>query len=178
MIKIWISYFYQVRNFTPNMIPFSTAQYDPKWFHKFEDQSKIFIDNNGVINGLRLPKLVFPKDAYNYLLEKGSACDTCQSSAKVEYQLKQNELNDDWNNFGCAFMNAYFKHLWDNVDFDKLISDLEMIAKKFEKEMNIEDAEIVLLVHEAPSNPCGERPVLKRWFAEFGYDLKEWNPYE
>ena len=32
-MKIRISYFYQVRNFKPNMIPMSTAISDPAWFH-------------------------------------------------------------------------------------------------------------------------------------------------
>ena len=180
MIKIWISYFYQVRNFEPHLIPFSTAQYDPKWFHKFESQSKVFIDNNGIVNGLRLPELCFPKDAYEYLKENDSECSRdCPLQSKVEYQIRQNELNNKWETFGCKFMDTYFKHLWDNVDFDKLIEKLTGIINNFKKETHCdEDPEIVLLVHEPPSNPCAERPVLKRWFAEYGYDLKEWNPYE
>lgn len=32
-MKILISYFYQIRFFKPNMIPLSTAAFDPKWFH-------------------------------------------------------------------------------------------------------------------------------------------------
>ena len=33
-MKIYTSYFYQIRFFKPNMIPLSTAKYDPSWFHK------------------------------------------------------------------------------------------------------------------------------------------------
>lgn len=180
MIKIWISYFYQVRKFTPNLIPFSTAQFDPKWYHKFEDNNKVFIDNNGVVNGLRLPQLVFPRDAYNYLLEKGSACvKDCPLQRGVELQLKQNNLKNEWKTFGCKFMDTYFKYLWDNVNFDNLIDYLEQVKDKYEQlNKTDEEIEFVLLVHEAPSTPCAERPVLKRWFEEFGYDLEEWFPYE
>ena len=32
-IKVQTSYFYQIRNFTPNMVPLSTAMWDPK-FHE------------------------------------------------------------------------------------------------------------------------------------------------
>ena len=178
-MKIWISYFYQVRKFEPNMIPFSTAMWDPKWFHKFEGQEKIFIDDRGVINGLRVKQLVFPRDAFNYLKEKGSACEEgCSLQNQVEFKLKQNKLKNDWNDFGCEFMNKYFDHLWNNVDYDKLIEFFENTVEKFKETMHFDDADIVLLVHEAPSTPCGERPVLKRWFAEYGYDLEEWNPYE
>ena len=178
-MKIWISYFYQVRNFESHLIPFSTAKYDPKWFHHFEDQSKIFIDNNGVVNGLRLPELVFPKDAYNYLIEKGSDCAQCVKQRAVENQLFLNESKNDWQNFGCDFMNIYFKYLWNEVNFDKLIEKFKKIIDNYKKTYNTpEEPEIVLLVHEAPSNPCAERPVLKRWFAEYGYNLEEWNPYE
>ena len=179
-MKIWISYFYQVRRFPTNLIPFSTAQYDPKWFHKFEGQNKVFIDERGVINGLRLPELCFPKDAYEYLIEKDSACSKdCPRKSKVEYQLKQNQIKNDWTTFGCEFMDRYFEHLWNNVDFDKLISFLEKVKLKYQ-ELNKtdEDIEFVLLVHEPPSNPCSERWVLKRWFEEFDYNLEEWFPYE
>lgn len=179
MIKIWISYFYQVRNFPNNLIPFSTAQYDPKWFHKFEDQNKIFIDDRGIVNGLRLNKLVFPKEAYRYLVENDSACSkNCPLMNKVEHQVQKNQMTNDWKTFGCKFMDEYFKYLWNNVDYDKLIDYLKQCKIKFEVLYDIDDIEFVLLVHEPPSTPCAERIVLKRWFEEFGYKLEEWNPYE
>ena len=178
-MKIYISYFYQVRKFEQNMIPFSTAKWDPKWFHKFEGQGKIFVDERGIINGLRLPELCFPSNYYNDLKDSGQEyVKDCPLMNKVEYQLKQNELKNEWNNFGCKFMNFYFKYLWDNVDFDKLMNKLQTVAEKYKKELDLDEVDIVLLVHEAPSVPCAERPVLKRWFAEYGYDLEEWNPYE
>lgn len=38
MIKIYTSYFYQIRNFTPNIIPVSTALSDPAWYRPPEGQ--------------------------------------------------------------------------------------------------------------------------------------------
>ena len=52
-MKIYTSYFYQIRFFPKNLIPLSTAMYDPKWFHDFRGYNFVFKDNNGVINGLR-----------------------------------------------------------------------------------------------------------------------------
>lgn len=178
-MKIWISYFYQVRKFEHNMIPFSTAMWDPKWFHKFEGQDKVFVDNRGIINGLRLKKLIFPRDAWEYLEEIDSACkENCPLKNKVAYQVEQNKVNKDWTTFGCKFMDRYFSYLWDNVNFDDLMNYLESVAEKFSELNKIDDPEIVLLVYEPPSNPCSERVVLKRWFEEFGYKLEEWNDYE
>lgn len=34
-MKFYTSYFYKLRFFTPNMLPFSTAKWDPKWYHNF-----------------------------------------------------------------------------------------------------------------------------------------------
>ena len=39
---------------------------------------------------------------------------------------------------------------------------------------NGEEPEIVLLVHEAPNNPCSERWPLFEWFKKHGIDAKEY----
>ena len=41
-MKLRLSYFYQIRNFKPNMIPMSTALSDPAWYHDFKDKDYIF----------------------------------------------------------------------------------------------------------------------------------------
>ena len=52
------SYFYQIRNFTRNMIPISTAVWDPAWYHNFtKDYSHLFYDSRNILNGLRLEKI-------------------------------------------------------------------------------------------------------------------------
>lgn len=57
-MKFYTSYFYQVRFFPPNVIPLSTAMFDPKWFHENQGQEHWFIDKRGVVNGLRIPPFV------------------------------------------------------------------------------------------------------------------------
>ena len=71
-MKFYTSYFYQIRNFTPNMIPLSTACGDPLWFHKGMDNSYTFFDKNGVINGLRA-EMLHPDNSCSGLCE-GMAC--------------------------------------------------------------------------------------------------------
>lgn len=44
-----------------------------------------------------------------------------------------------------------------------------------DKEGFDEEPIMVLIVHEAPNNPCSERWPLIKWFNEHGYDLKEFN---
>ena len=54
-MKIYISYFYQIRNFPKTLIPLSTAHWDPKWYH--QKNNKVFLDKRGVLNGLRIDEL-------------------------------------------------------------------------------------------------------------------------
>ena len=57
-MQIIVSYFYHVRHFKPYMIPFSTAVWDPAWYHNFKrDHNYTYVDKNGVLNGLRIPFL-------------------------------------------------------------------------------------------------------------------------
>ena len=56
-MKLYTSYFYQIRFFTPNMIPVSTAIWDLKWYHNFCDSDNVFMDKNGGINDLRAEAL-------------------------------------------------------------------------------------------------------------------------
>ena len=45
-MKIATSYFYQIRNFKPSMIPVSTCLSDSEWF-KPKDGKEYYIDNIG-----------------------------------------------------------------------------------------------------------------------------------
>lgn len=56
-MRLYTSYFYQIRFFTPNMVPVSTAVWDPKWYHNFAGQDSVFLDKRSVVNGLRAPAL-------------------------------------------------------------------------------------------------------------------------
>ena len=56
-MKIATSYFYQIRNFKPWMIPVSTAMSDPFWY-KPPQGKEWFIDRRGIVCGLRYEPLI------------------------------------------------------------------------------------------------------------------------
>jgi len=69
----------------------------------------------------------------------------------------------------CAFMGRYKEYL-DSLDFDKIITKLELLTLKYPTVDTI-----VLMVYEKYDVTCAERPVLQAWFKEHGIELKEWN---
>ena len=142
-MRIFISYFYKVRFLTPNQIPFSTAVWDPKWFHDFKGQSHIFYDKRGVVNGLRIEPLA-PR------------CTDC--SGRCEPRDPST----------CGFMREYREQL-DSISMEELLNYFKGLANCF----NLSDPDIVLLVHEAPSNPCSERVPLMDWFKSHGIEVME-----
>jgi len=147
-MKFYTSYFYQLRFFPPNLIPISTAKWDPKWF-------KLGFDKRGVMNGLRAPVLVLPDNWNNVEIECGKNC------GKVPFE--------------CNFMKAYDNYLH-TLDFKDVYSraiDLgqRVIAAAGRTD---QDFDIVLLVHEPASCKCAERPILQKWFRENGVEIKEW----
>ena len=75
-MKVYTSYFYKIRFFKPNMIPISTAIWDPKWYHQNQGSDHWFIDKNGVINGLRAP--VFAPGEVASAVSSCGSCDFAQ----------------------------------------------------------------------------------------------------
>ena len=73
-MKIYTSYFYKIRFFKPNMIPISTAMWDPKWYHANQKQDHWFVDKNGVINGLRA-SVFAPGEVATAVSTCGPLCD-------------------------------------------------------------------------------------------------------
>jgi hypothetical protein len=140
------------------MIPVSTAQWDPKWFHDFKDQHHIFEDKNGVVNGIRCEKLHFPKDLYDNLKEEACNGSPCKYEPST-----------------CAFLREYKKYLF-SIDFNSLIDELEYYAREMKETLEFdEEPIIVLIVHEDDKNPCSERGPLKELFESHGIELNEFS---
>ena len=155
-MKIYTSYFYQVRFMKPYMIPLSTACFDPKWFHQNQNQDFVWKDKNGVYNGLRAP--VFAPGPMCEGLCYGH--DTC---------TQQNPLS-------CLFLKTY-RYQLDQLDYNDIIKRCENIANKIKNiEQFNEEPIIILLVHEAYNNPCSERRPIQEWFASHGKEVVEWMP--
>ena len=146
-MKIATSYFYQIRNFTPNIIPVSTAISDPAWYKPPEGQ-EYYIDKKGIVCGLRYEPLIVQKFGHSecpcgkwYPLDSGP-CPTM-----LEYEQLLNSL----------------------VDKEKTLKAFEFCCNKFNADT------IALIVYEAPTNPCSERWALQRFFNcnELEYPIKE-----
>ena len=136
---------------TSKQICFSTAVWDPKWFHDFKGQDHKFV-KDGKIYGLRA----------TCFMPRSTDCHgmPCQNDPKT-----------------CNFMQSYMKQL-DMLEFDDVINALSNAANDVAKELDIDDPDVVILVHETPDNPCSERHILKKWFDKHWIKLKEWKKPE
>lgn len=142
-MKVMTSYFYQIRHFSENMIPFSTAVYDPKWYHDNKGTKHIFFDKRGVVNGLRAPMLAPPSWC-------AGACrgfDTCPVKNPDE----------------CAFLKAYGDYI-NTLNAEEVLKWLERACTKIAMRSKFKGESIaVLIFHEKYDNPCSERVPVTEW---------------
>lgn len=151
-MQIKTSYFYQIRNFKPWMIPISTAIGDPDWY-KPPAGKEWFIDKRGVINGLKYKPLIVQYDC-NML------CPICEEKDIVKGN--------------CSTMHEYRKAL-DTIDKNAMHKAFEHCINYFKLPFDDNEPMIVLMVHEAPQNPCSERIALQDYFKceELKYPIKD-----
>lgn len=149
------SYFYQIRNFKPYMIPVSTACGDPAWYHGFTfDKSFTFLDDRGVVNGLRCEEL--------------HGDESCANLCSGRKNCKEQGPNS------CPFLKAYRNMLENKLDLNAFMARAEASANKIKEQLGFEEEPIVvLMVHEAISNPCSERVALIDYFQSHNIDCKE-----
>jgi len=143
-VNIATSYFYQIRNFKPNMIPVSTALSDPDWY-KPPKGKEYFYDKRGIVCGLRYEPLIVQREAQNCLCPCQDRSQAPACSTMIEYEQLLNSL----------------------VDKEKTMKAFAYCAQKFRElpfDDGVHDPIIVLMVHEAPDNPCSERYVLQKFF--------------
>lgn len=151
-MTIYTSYFYQVRFFPPNLIPLSTAMWDPKWFHDNKGQDYQFKDKRGVINGIRADIFAPGADLSGY----------CGPSCGMEPK-------------NCDFLLRYRIQL-NQLDFSEVMQRFEDLRRKIlQREPSFEDVNFALLLHEAPTKLCSERGPIQAWFAAHGHPIQEWS---
>ena len=153
-MKIRTSYFYQIRNFKRNMIPVSTAIWDPDWYHDFtKDYFYLFKDKRDILNGLRIEPIIEQGRKSNH------GPDICPCECK-NYET-------------CSFLHQYRENL-EKIDFNKMMADIEDLADRYAIANKIEEEIIiVLIVYETPTNPCSERKPLQDFFNAHGVECKE-----
>ena len=149
-MQIYTSYFYQVRFMKPYMIPLSTAVWGPKWFK----QGHPWKDKNGVWNGLKADVFA-PGPLCENLCRGPETCDTHDPTR-------------------CLFLKTY-RYQLDQLDFNDVIARCERMGNYIQSlEHFSEEPIVILLVHEAKTNPCSERRVIQEWFAANGKEVTEW----
>lgn len=151
--KVYTSYFYMIRFFDKNMVPLSTAVWDPKWYHLNQGPDTVYIDKRGVINGLRINPLHPEKD--------NDMCITCKRNGDPST---------------CEFIQRYKAQL-NAIDFDSFIVALEKYLDTIARDYLKTDEQLipVFIVHEDSKNPCSERKPLQEFFNSYGLQCTEWS---
>lgn len=145
-MKIKISYFPMVRYFKANQIGISTAVWKPKYWTYSQNRQ-------GSIIGIE-EKSLSPSHIAQFCSKECSYKDLLPC---------------------CPFIKAYAEYL-NTVDFNGyLLPEFKRIAEEVKKINNYEgEPEIILLVYEAPNNPCSERVPLINYFAQHGIAVVEY----
>lgn len=143
------------------MIPVSTAAGHgwPWWLYKADNKplNCVYRNNNNVLIGMVDKELVFPEDCFNTLDEQ------CQKECPYKDKVPN-----------CQFMLKYSEYL-NSLDFNQVLHNLNDIAEYAKNTLKFtKEPIIVLMVYEAPSRKCSERPCLQQFFSNNGIELKEW----
>ncbi len=155
-MEIYTSYFYMVRHMKSNMLPVSTAAFDPKWIHNGKGNRVGFIDKNGVLNGVRAEFLL-----------PGHECDgLCRGP--------ENASICGGDPTKCQFLKLYEKHLR-TLDAEKFEAWLQHKLDILQDRVGHSVDTVVLLFHEKEDNPCSERVAVVKWLREAGIEVSEFN---
>ena len=155
-MKIYTSSYYNIRFFTPNMIPIATSIDWPYWLRK--NKPKLYLNEDNVIIGIKEEKFSNFMPLFNSLEEK------CRKDCPYKNKVPN-----------CQFMLKYSEYL-KTIDFNALLIEFKRIIKEVKKINKFEgEPIIVLMVFESEKCNCAERPCIQKWFKDNGYNLEEWN---
>lgn len=138
------------------MIPVSTALSDPEWYCPPLER-EWYVDKRGIICGLRYEPLIVQRYGTKACMGLRQQCPFYTEG----YQ--------------CECMQEYEQLLFSLVDKFKTLEAFRTCAYKMANKFCFEkEPIIVLMVHEAPSNPCSEREALQLFFEckELEYPIK------
>lgn len=146
-MKLYTSYWAQVRHFPSNLVALSTVVWPPKWYQIGG------VDKNGVISLHCQP------------LRPGASCDgLCRGTCNPKHPQD------------CTFLREYRKQL-DAIDFTNFIKHLlDLRARLLDDFPDREDFDFAFIVFEKYDNPCSERWPIQNWIRDHGLEIKEWLP--
>lgn len=152
MIQLYTSYFYQIRHFKKNMVPVSTAKWDPAWYNDWMGQGYVFKDKRGIYNGIRA-------ECFHFQGEDPGCGDSCLLAPKDPSK--------------CNFLRS-LRIQYNQLDFNNIMQRCKRLASYIQSiEKMAELPILVFIFYETPTNPCSERKVLQDWFKDNGYNLQE-----
>lgn len=154
-MRIYTSYFYQLRFFPPYLVPISTARTDPAWYHDNRGEQHMFLDKNGVLNGLRAGMFA-PEPSVSRFCSP-----VCSENGQREI---------------CSFKRAYEEQLQkiNHNEIRKLLEYIETLAPQLGLPTN-HPLEFAFVVHEAPTNYCSERSILQKFLRQIDIGVTEWS---
>jgi hypothetical protein len=144
-MKLYTSYWAQVRNFPPNLVILNTTVWPPKWY-------KIGgIDKRGVIS-LHCPPL-----------RPNHSCDgLCNGKCNPKHP------------HDCQFLKVYQQQL-ESIDFKLFMQQLTNLRNKLLKDFpNQSDFNFAFVFFEKYDNPCSERWPVQQWIRNHGLEIEEW----
>lgn len=144
-MKLYTSYWGQVRNFPKNLVVLSTVVWEPKWYNVGN------VDKNGIIS-LRCHPLV-----------PGEECEgLCEGKCNPKHP------ND------CTFLKAYREQL-DKIDFNDFMDKLlDLRARLLDDFPDREDFDFAFVFYEKYDNPCSERWAVQDWLRAHNIEIEEW----
>ena len=144
-MKLYTSYYYQIRNFPPNLIGLSTAVWPPKYIKLGQK------DKRGVI-----VLDCFP-------LKPGVACDgLCNGSCNPKHPKD------------CKFLKTYSEQL-NLIDIDKFFYSLQNLHDKICEGECLDDVNFAFIFFEKYDQPCSERWPFIKWMKENKVNITEWS---
>ena len=143
-MKLYTSYWAQVKNFPKNLVALSTVVWEPKWYKVGG------IDKNGVIS-LQCPPL-----------RPGKACDgLCNGKCNPKHPQD------------CKFLQEYRKQL-DAIDFSVFMRKINKLHDIIQEREKINDVNFAFIFYEKYDNPCSERWVVQDWLRTHNVRIEEW----
>jgi hypothetical protein len=144
-MKLYTSYWAQVRNFPRNLVGLNTTIWPPKWRPLGKDERGIWV--------IDCPPF-----------KPGIECSgMCNGPADCHQDTKN-----------CAFLNIYANQL-DKLDFKYIIYKLFDLHENLARDGEIEDCDFAFIVYEKYDNPCSERWPIQKWFKKNGAKIEEWH---
>ena len=144
-MKLYTSYWAQVRNFPRNLVGLNTTVWPPRWRPMGKDKNGVLVID------------CFP-------LKPNSECSgLCNGSDNCKHKDSHN----------CLFLQTYYNQL-EAIEFNHFKYQLQKLHDDICAGENLEDVDFAFIVYEKYDNPCSERWPIQKWFKEHNMEIQEW----